>query len=373
MGSRRARRAGRGFPLPSDLARPGADAASSADAARWRAIFDGSSIGGLAVYAPDGTLQFTNARMQAMFRVTDEQQEQLEGNYNLLQDERNVTPATHALLVRAFAGEPVDLPVTHYVVRPEDDREPYSVWMRGSVRPVFDAEGEVAEVIVCLLDVSDIESARIDVEAERQRAERQLREIEHLYDTSPIGLCMLDRELCFVRINDRMAEINGATKADHLGKTLREVLPALADRIEPLYRRVLATGCPLLDREVVGSTPADPGVQRHWLVSYHPLHGVDGRIEGVGTVVQDITRIKQVQNALRESEAHLRMVIQHAPPCCGRSTRTARSRSRRDAVSSSWDWTAGRWLDALSSTSTLTIRTSWKLHDARWPARPCSC
>ncbi|MDJ0521306.1 MAG: PAS domain-containing protein [Planctomycetota bacterium] len=314
MGTGRARQEGRGFPLPSALDGLRDAPQAGADAARWKALFDGPSIGAIAVYAPDGTLKFTNRRMQEMFRVTDEQQAALEGHYNILRDEENVEPAVHAQLVRAFGGEAAEFPVTKYVVRPDDGNPAFATWMRGSVRPVLDAHGKVSEVVLFLVDVSDIESARLEVEEERSRAEAQLREIEHLYDTSPIGLCLLDRELRFVRINDRMAEINGLPKEVHLGRTLREVLPAaLVDQIEPLYQGVLDTGEPVLNREIMGATQAFPGAKRHWVINYHPLRGPTGAIEGVGTVVQEVTFLKDTQRALRESEQHLRMVIQHAP------------------------------------------------------------
>jgi integral membrane sensor domain MASE1 len=38
---------------------------------------------------------------------------------------------------------------------------------------------------------------------------RQLLELETLYRTAPIGLALVDRDLCFLRINDKLAEIDG--------------------------------------------------------------------------------------------------------------------------------------------------------------------
>ena len=60
----------------------------------------------------------------------------------------------------------------------------------------------------------------------------------------------MDTEQRFLSINERLAEINGKTVEEHLGRTLREVLPGLADMIEPFYRRVIETGKPVLNVEM---------------------------------------------------------------------------------------------------------------------------
>ena len=60
----------------------------------------------------------------------------------------------------------------------------------------------------------------------------------------------------------------------------------------------------MLDREVKGTTVAQPGEQqRHWLASYHPVFAGDGTLRGVHGVVLEITKRKQVEEALLASEA----------------------------------------------------------------------
>ena len=107
-------------------------------------------------------------------------------------------------------------------------------------------------------------------ESER-RSRRQLLELETLYRTAPIGLALVDRDLQFLRINHKLAEIDGMPIDAHIGRTLREVVPGVADTIEPLYRRVIETGQPVLQLEIHGTTPAQPGIERDWLVDYYPM------------------------------------------------------------------------------------------------------
>jgi PAS domain S-box-containing protein len=142
----------------------------------------------------------------------------------------------------------------------------------------------------------------------------QLHEIEDLYRTAPVGLCLLDQDLRYVRINSCLAEINGLPVSAHLGCTVRDVVPDLADRAETFMREVLATGRPVLDHEIESRDEIRPGVKRSWLESYYPVRGVDGMVDGVSCVVQDITALKEAETLARaerrlelEAQAHSRV------------------------------------------------------------------
>lgn len=155
-------------------------------------------------------------------------------------------------------------------------------------------------------DVTDRKQAELDRTQNQKTIQQQLAEIEAIYHTAPIGLGILDRDLRFVRINQRLAEINGLSIEAHLGRTVREIVPDLADEVEPLFRRVLDTGEPLLHLELNGETTAQPGVQRTWIENWYPLRDADEHIIGINVVVQEITQRKQMELTLRKSEDRFR-------------------------------------------------------------------
>ncbi|MBW4604929.1 MAG: PAS domain-containing protein [Calothrix sp. FI2-JRJ7] len=142
---------------------------------------------------------------------------------------------------------------------------------------------------------------------------RQLGEIEAIYQTAPIGLAILDCDLRFVRLNQRLAEINGISIKEHIGRTVREIVPDLADTTEPLFRQILETGKPLLDLEINGETPAQPGIQRTWIQSWFPLKDTSGKIIGINAVVQEITERKQAEITLRDKEQQLQELSDSMP------------------------------------------------------------
>jgi PAS domain S-box-containing protein len=147
--------------------------------------------------------------------------------------------------------------------------------------------------------------------AERERALLLAREQETraLLDTllrgAPVGLAFVDRQLRYVRANDSLAAIDGRRPEDIVGKTMGEVVPALAPLLEPLYRRVLETGEPVLDQEISGETPAQPGRVRHWQCSYYPVRTPAGAVVGVGAVIAEITERKQLEEVLRQRAEEL--------------------------------------------------------------------
>ena len=151
-------------------------------------------------------------------------------------------------------------------------------------------------------DISErLRAAEALRESERQVRDR-LAEIETIYDAAPIGLCALDTDLRFVRLNRRFAEINGVSVEEHLGRTPNEVVPDLGNQAEAAMRTVLETGQPLISLEVSGVTPAQPGVVRYWNEGWAPLRDGTGTITGISIAAIETTEQRRTEQALRERD-----------------------------------------------------------------------
>jgi PAS domain S-box-containing protein len=153
--------------------------------------------------------------------------------------------------------------------------------------------------------------------AERQALERELRARERRFETffasAPVGLAVLDNSLRYVQVNDTLARMNGVPVEAHRGKFIHEIVPAdVAANVEATLREVLRTREPVLNLEVVGEAPGDPGRQHKWLLSFVPLVGGDDQALGVSALVFDITDQAQTEQALREQAAQYRMLMEHS-------------------------------------------------------------
>jgi PAS domain S-box-containing protein len=133
-----------------------------------------------------------------------------------------------------------------------------------------------------------------------------------IYDTAPIGLAVLSPDCRYLQINQRLTDICGISVEDHLGRSVRDCVPALADAVESIVRSIMSTGEPIAGIEV-GSQRADRTEERWWVTYWHPLRDRKGEIVGVNVAAEEVTERKRAEavlaandKALRESELRFR-------------------------------------------------------------------
>jgi PAS domain S-box-containing protein len=142
-----------------------------------------------------------------------------------------------------------------------------------------------------------------------QEARGQFAHLATIYNSAPVGLAFVDTQLRIVKLNHRLAEFSGKPANAHIGQTLGQVLPHLADTLEPICRGVIETGKPVIDVEIQGVTEFQPEIERSWLLSYYPVKDPKGPILGVNTVVQDITERKRAEESKQELTHAFRLAL----------------------------------------------------------------
>ncbi|MEX2362235.1 MAG: PAS domain-containing protein, partial [Balneolaceae bacterium] len=132
----------------------------------------------------------------------------------------------------------------------------------------------------------------------------RLKEIESIYKNVPVGLCILDRELKFIRVNEHLAKIHGISSEDHMGKKMSELLPDLAGNTDAALQHVLDTGQVQMNVELTGKI-ANNLEQRYLLEHWLPLHNREGDVIGINMVIDEITDRKQFEEKLRQLNSTL--------------------------------------------------------------------
>ena len=122
--------------------------------------------------------------------------------------------------------------------------------------------------------------------------------------SSTVGLCILDSELRFLMINDALAHINGVPATDHIGRTVREVLPEFATLVEPELSHVFLTGAPVLNFELAAVLPTSKRLC-HAIDHFFPIKNSNGIVIRVGAVVVDVTRQRALQEAFENLNLRL--------------------------------------------------------------------
>lgn len=182
--------------------------------------------------------------------------------------------------------------------------------------PLKDVENRIQGIVCVALNITQRRLAELEntnLQLKLQRAVQDKDESWALLNTwltnSPVALAFLDTELRYIYVNEALADINGTPQSQHIGRTLREVLPHWAAQLEPILEQIIQTQEPLINQEVSGET-YPPGVYHCSLVSYYPVCLPNGEVLGVGVTAMEITQLKQTEQALRESEAKFRSVVE---------------------------------------------------------------
>ena len=81
---------------------------------------------------------------------------------------------------------------------------------------------------------------------------REKFQLLQLIAAAPVGFALLDQNLRFVRINAALKAIDGQLANEHIGRTLREVIPEQASTLEPLCHEVLRNQLPILNIQISG-------------------------------------------------------------------------------------------------------------------------
>jgi formate hydrogenlyase transcriptional activator len=137
--------------------------------------------------------------------------------------------------------------------------------------------------------------------------------VDQLCQAAPYGIALLDRNLRYISVNRRMAVINGLPVEDHIGRTVFEIIPDLAENIVPYYRRVLTEGASFtgvhwrVDGADVG------GRERDCQSCYHPLRDDRGAIIGLIALVQDVSDLKRAERRMIEEKQLSDNVIESLP------------------------------------------------------------
>lgn len=162
------------------------------------------------------------------------------------------------------------------------------------IHPYIREDGVNDGIVITLVNINELQNTKTQLTHTNHV-------LETLYESSPAGLFLIDQELRFLRINSIFAEINNLTISENIGKTFSEVLPYLAEQLNPLFQEILATGEAVKNIEINAADPTNMETVAWWLSSYYPVDLENGQ-KGIGGVITEITQLKQIQQQLLESQ-----------------------------------------------------------------------
>ncbi|GAB4151017.1 MAG: hypothetical protein Fur0046_30270 [Cyanobacteria bacterium J069] len=177
-------------------------------------------------------------------------------------------------------------------------------WLLDTGVPRFGPAGEFLGYIGSCVDITE----RKRIEQERQQTEATMRQREAdlrlITNTVPVLISFIDTDQRYRFNNQRYEEWFGRPASEIYGKTLWEVLGEPAyEAIRPYVERVLAGEQVMFESKI---SYKHCGVRDIYAI-YVPQLDSQGQVQGFVALVNDVSNLKQVESALRESEERLRV------------------------------------------------------------------
>ncbi|MCE4942925.1 MULTISPECIES: SpoIIE family protein phosphatase [Streptomyces] len=164
------------------------------------------------------------------------------------------------------------------------------------VMPAENEDGERGAV--CLV---------VDVRALRG-IETDLAAAQAVFGQSPMGFTLFGTDLKLLRVNERFATVFGGPPSKYRGGTPHDFLPRPeAERMTAALRRVLETGEPVSELQLVGHVPGE-GDRRRWSISLYRLHGASGRPIGVAALASDVTGRRRAEREAANARRNLALL-----------------------------------------------------------------
>ncbi len=154
--------------------------------------------------------------------------------------------------------------------------------------------------------VRELEALQIENKQPVGTELKNRRFLSDLIDNSGTSIFIKDCEGRYLMVNRKWEDVTGLARDSILGKTDADLFPAESARqFRENDLRVIETGSVLVIEECL----AMPAGQRYFISSKFPMINDNGTIAGLCTVITEITDRKQVEVALRRSEAMQRKLL----------------------------------------------------------------
>ncbi|WP_227378587.1 PAS domain S-box protein [Haladaptatus halobius] len=261
---------------------------------------------GIGVINPEGDISRVNDRAEELFGLTDYEltNQTFDVSQRRLYDSAGQQLSPEGLLERVFDDGDRVLDTEFELGQPDGNR----VWLSISIAPIESQAGYIKKAVIIGKDVTD--------RKEREETLREERDvIEHILETSPVGIGVINPEGDISRVNDQAEDLLGLTIEEITNQTLdvsqRKFYSAGGQRIPPedLLHRVFDDGEQVLNSEF---TLERPDGDRVWVaISIAPIESPTGAVEKAVVIATDISDRKERERRMRESEARLRQIAEN--------------------------------------------------------------
>jgi PAS domain S-box-containing protein len=250
---------------------------------RFKSILEQSPLASILVSAT-GTITEANKALFDMWAVAEEHVSDFILEYNIFQDPLIEALGLEHKIKDAFNGKTMVVPPVFYEPQRAGQRAK-GRWIKSYLNPIKKADGQLSEVLIIFLDITDQKLAEDAVRG------KQI-ELQSILDNSSSIIFLKDADGKMMLANSEFEKVFNLRQEDVIGKTDYEIFPKeFADKYRENDLEVMRTNRSLRSEE----TAMKNGEIFTYLSAKFPIHDDEGNIRGVGGISTDITNIKRAE------------------------------------------------------------------------------
>ena len=178
-------------------------------------------------------------------------------------------------------------------------------WLMARGEPQFDAAGRLSHYVGIVMDITDRKRA----ELARTESEKRFQDI---VEASADWVWEVDAEARYTYVSDSVEKLLGYRPEEILGRTPFDLmLPEEAARVAGEFAAIVARRAPFRDLDNINVHKN--GSLCHVQTNGMPILDRQGNLAGYRGLDRDVTRQKQAERFLRDSEERLRTLVQTMP------------------------------------------------------------
>ncbi len=252
---------------------------------------------GIVVHAPDTSIVMNNDRASELLGISNDQ---LKGK-TAIDPEWKFVNENNSILERE--GYPVNRilsskkPIRNQTFGIRQPGKNTLVWVNVNGFPLFDGAGQISEIVISFMDITERKQAEIMLRDEKER-------IRTILDLVGDPIFVKDNDHRIILANRAFLDLFGLDEKDVMGKTLAENIPE--NEIElflRIDRSVLDTGIPDYREEEL-----TVGGLVHTIITQKTRFEDESGNRILVCSIHDITERKQSEKALSESEEKYRLL-----------------------------------------------------------------
>ncbi len=279
---------------------------------------------------------------KTLFRFQDQDKGRLFSDVTSRMEHRQLEELAQKVLQ---TGEPIEQELTI-----DEGKESYVL----RVLPYRGHQDAIDGAILVFADVTKIRQTQAALARNEGIARQRSLEIETLYKTAPVGMALVDRNRRFLKINQHFAQLNGEPVERQIGRTLRDVLPSLSEKMDRPIAEVFEQAKEIANLEA--TVRMNAGAAQDFLIDLYPYEE-DGRVTAVGIILKDVTELRRLEKELRRLMDELQHRVKNTlATVASIVTQTAATKTDRAEMTE----TLKDRIGALAATHSLLTAQSWQ-------------